>query len=104
LKLTDYYYFVEFDGQGNTTFSDHKLQYLKEIKKLLIEKYGGFDFRVKFLTICIMRAEQKEFDTQDKDWLRSILHAETEPELHTSLLEELEELDGNIWNKKADDY
>jgi hypothetical protein len=100
LKLNDYYYMIEYDGQGNTTFSEHKLQFLKAIKNLLIEKYSESNCRVKFLSLCIIRAETKEFDTQDKDWVRSILHAEFEPELHTGLLEELEELDGNIWKSE----
>ena len=66
--------------------------HLLEIKKLLAEKYGADDFRTKFLTLCILKNETHEVDSQDKDQVRYILHAECEPEdLHTVQLEDLKE-------------
>jgi hypothetical protein len=73
---------------------DEDLQtHLLEIKKLLVEKYGESNFRVKFLTLILLKNETHEMDTQDREWVRYILHAECEPEdSHHSLMEELEEL------------
>jgi hypothetical protein len=69
---------------------------LLEIKRLLSEKYGATNFRVKFLDLCILKHETKELDIEDREWIRYILHANEEPEpTHTSLLDELEELMAN---------
>lgn len=92
VDLEMYYYLVVGDGLGNTLFSDNKSDHLKNIKKLLVEKYGENDYRVKFISLCMLKAETNEFEIQDKEWVRYILHAECDPEdPHTSLLEELKE-------------
>lgn len=86
------YVVVMSDGMGNSTFSDRETYWLKEIKKALTEKYGELDYRVKFLNQCILKSETNEFDVQDREWVRYILHEETEPDdQHKRLLEELEE-------------
>jgi hypothetical protein len=67
-------------------------KHLMSIKELLIAKYGKTDFRVKYLALCLMKTETHEFDSEAKDWVRYVLHAECEPEdPHTDLLEELRE-------------
>lgn len=67
-------------------------RHLKGIRKLLAEKYGNKNFRVKWLDLCIIKWETHELDTQDKEWIRYILHAECYPEDdHKILLDELKE-------------
>lgn len=87
-----YYVLIMSDGMGNSTFSDNETYWLKEIQKALSKKYGEADYRVKFLKICVMKSETNEFDIQDREWVRYILHEESEPDdQHKRLLRELEE-------------
>jgi hypothetical protein len=89
-RLDTYYYLLIGDGLGNTVFSDNQREFLAKIKSLLEQKYGTFDYKVKFLSICLIKNETSELDVEDKEWLRYILHAETEPnDDHADLLEEL---------------
>ena len=92
LDLRWYYDLLCYDGMGNTTWSDHLQDNLKAIKKLLIAKYGEQNFRVKYLTLCILKAETGEFQIDEREWVRYILHPEAEPQdSHNVLLEDLEE-------------
>lgn len=52
---------------------------LINIKRLLIEKYGAMDFRVRYLALCIYKQECGEYGAQEKDWVRMILHVATDP-------------------------
>lgn len=80
--------YLEFGAMEAEELKKH----LVSIKELLIAKYGKTDFRVKYLTLCIMKTETREFDSEEKDWVRYILHAECDPEdAHTDLLEDLRE-------------
>lgn len=86
------YALVMSDGMGNSTFSENELYWLKEIKKAFTEKYGETDYRVKFLSLCIIKSETGEFEVQDREWVRYILHAESEPaDDHKGLLDELKD-------------
>jgi hypothetical protein len=87
-----YYALLCGDGYGNSIWSDNRLEHLKGIKKLLIAKYGEQNYRVKYLTLCIIKEESGEFDIEEREWVRYILHPEAEPEdSHAVLLAELEE-------------
>jgi hypothetical protein len=90
--LRMYYDLLCGDGMGNTVWSDNLLQYLKDIKHILSKKYGEQNFRVKYLSLCIIKAETGEFEIEEREWVRYILHPEAEPQdSHNVLLEELEE-------------
>ena len=96
-----YYAILTGDGMGNTVWSDNLQEHLKNIKKLLVEKYGEQNYRVKFLSLCILKAETGEFEIEDREWVRYILHPEAEPDdAHAVLLEELEEKMSNSNNRK----
>ncbi len=87
-----YYVLVMSDGMGNSTFSDRETYWLKEITKELTKKYGAEDFKTRFLQQCVIKSETNEFDIQDREWVRYILHEESEPDdSHKTLLEDLRE-------------
>jgi hypothetical protein len=87
-----YYAIICGDGYGNTVWSDNLVSNLKGIKKLLAGKYGEQNYRTRYLALCIIKAETGEFEIEEREWVRYILHPEAEPEdAHGVLLEELEE-------------
>jgi len=80
--------YLEYGAMEPQELTEH----LEAIHNLLIKKYGEADFRVKYLRLCLLMNETREFDSETKDWVRYILHAECDPEdPHASLLEELKE-------------
>ncbi len=90
-QLDMLYMIVMSDGMGNSVFSDDKTHFLKEIQKALTEKYGTEDYKVRYLAQCVIKSETNEFGIQDKEWVRYILHQESEPDnQHESLLKDLE--------------
>lgn len=90
--LNMYYTLISGDGMGNTVWRDNLQEHLKNIKILLAQKYGEQNYRVKFLSLCILKAETGEFEIDDREWVRYILHPEAEPdESHNVLLADLEE-------------
>jgi hypothetical protein len=77
---------------GNTIWSNNERIYLLHTKKLLEQKYGANDFRTRYLKKCIILTETSELDIQDREWVRYILHQESEPDIqHENLLEDLKE-------------
>lgn len=91
-EISMYYALMMSDGLGNTCFSDNQTRFLKEIKAELQAKYGEKDYRVKFLSLCILKDETNELDIEDREWIRYILHEEVEPDdSHADLLEDLKE-------------
>jgi hypothetical protein len=90
--LKMYYYLISGDGMGNSVWQDNLQENLKNIRKLLTKKYGYQNYRVKYLSLCIIKAETGEFGIDEREWVRYILHPEAEPQdSHAVLLEELEE-------------
>lgn len=86
------YILIMSDGLGNSMFSDNPTLYLKKTQKALTEKYGSQDYRTRFVVKCVIISETKELDIQDKEWVRYILHEESEPDgTHENLLADLKE-------------
>ena len=91
LDLSFYYGLFTYLGYGGDVEDFNK--HLGNIKKLLAKKYGDQDYRVKYMAKCILKTETHELETEDREWIRYILHAEDEPEneQHQRLLAELKE-------------
>jgi hypothetical protein len=96
-QLDMLYVRIMSDGMGNTMFSDDQTHYLKETLKCLLSKYGSEDYRSRFLVQCVLKSETNELDTEDREWVRYILHQESEPdEQHQRLLSQLQERMKNV--------
>ena len=77
--LEFYYTLLSFAQYGQFIPEDLRVM-LRNIKRLLAEKYGETDFRVKYLTQCIIKEETGEYGAQEKDWVRMILHVAVYPD------------------------
>lgn len=89
--LSDYYGLFTYIGFGGSIDQEQVQPIFRNIKKLLEKKYGKTDFRVKYLQQCLLKCETHEFEIEDREWIRYILHTEAEPECksHQNLLEDL---------------
>lgn len=90
--LSDYYGLFTYIGLGGSIDQEQVKPIFRNIKRLLEEKYGKEDFRVKYMQFCLLKCDTHEFDVEDREWIRYILHAEVDPnDSHESLLEDLKE-------------
>jgi hypothetical protein len=76
----DFYYLLLANMQFGQFLPEDMRTMLINIKRLLIEKYGDSDFRVRYIQLCIYKYECGEYGSQEKDWVRMILHVEFDPE------------------------
>lgn len=91
-SLSDYYGLFTYIGFGGSIDQEQVKPILTNIKNLLEQKYGKDDFRVRYMRQCLLKCDTREFDVEDREWIRYILHAEAYPEdSHANLLEELKE-------------
>jgi hypothetical protein len=75
----DFYYSLLSWAQYGQFIPETLRTMLINIKRLLTEKYGEADFRVRYLASCIIKEECGEYGSQEKDWVRMILHVAVYP-------------------------
>jgi hypothetical protein len=75
----DFYYTLLSWSQYGQFMPEDMRTMLINIKRLLTEKYGEKDFRVRYLGLCIIKYECGEYGSQEKDWVRMILHLAVDP-------------------------
>lgn len=82
-SLKDFYDFTQWRGLGNSMWYDNLEEILKNVLKLLKQKYPDTDFRVKFLKALIIKSETHEIEVEQEEALRALLHYESYPDEHT---------------------
>lgn len=68
-SLKDFYDFTQWRGLGNSMWYDNCEEILKNILKLLKQKYPDTDFRIKFLKVLIIKSETHEIEVEQEEAL-----------------------------------